>query len=163
MRPFDYLQDTIIQSNEKVFQNVYIPRTLDEIYDHEADVAKMRKGENLVYQSVTGLHVTNPVVNGEVLERIACGGGNDGDERNNEEEDDGESINLEEDKTKFLDEHSQENSDSETSFTKKSHLKKDEDRMVKKERKKAVKEEKREARKTKMPKSLKKQKTKIKK
>ncbi len=140
LRPADYLEDAQIQSNDQVFQNVYIPRTLDEVEDHEGDVAKIRKGENpdLLYQAVTGLEVSTTEV--EVLLDTEDDSSNEGTD------DDGS------------------DSQSEREFqVKRSTLKKNEDPEVKKERKRLAREEKKEKRKTKMPKSVKKSKTKVKK
>lgn len=45
------------QNEEEVFRQVYIPRTLNEVYDAERDVEKVRRGEGnkLIYASLTGL------------------------------------------------------------------------------------------------------------
>ena len=144
LRPADYLENAQIQSNDQVFQNVYIPRTLDEVDDHEGDVAKIRKGENpdLLYQAVTGLEVEKVVLSTTEVEVLL-----DTDDSSNEGTDDDGS-----------------DSQSEKEFqVKKSTLKKNEDPEVKKERKRLAREEKKEKRKTKMPKSVKKSKTKMKK
>ncbi|PLW53840.1 hypothetical protein PCANC_03569 [Puccinia coronata f. sp. avenae] len=44
-------------NDEAVFRHAYIPRTLNEVYDAERDVEKLRKGEGkqLIYASLTGL------------------------------------------------------------------------------------------------------------
>lgn len=43
--------------NEAVFRHAYIPRTLNEVYDAERDVEKVRagRGKELIYASLTGL------------------------------------------------------------------------------------------------------------
>ncbi|KAJ3272352.1 hypothetical protein HDV01_005786 [Terramyces sp. JEL0728] len=142
-RPDDYLDDSVIQSNEQVFKNVYIPRTLEEIVTAERDVETVKKGGQLVYESVTGLNVAEAVRNQEV----------ESEEHDDElSSDDGESDDSESD-----DGESDKEGDPEK---KKSRLKKDEDREAKNERKRLTREQKKLKRETKIPKSLKKRKTK---
>ncbi|KAJ3327381.1 hypothetical protein HDU91_004395, partial [Kappamyces sp. JEL0680] len=146
-RPKDYLNDAKVKSNDEVFKNVYIPRTLDEVDDHELDVAKVLKGESpdLVYQVVTGLDVdklSKPVSAALVEEEIDVSfSGSDSSSSDSEAGQSGDDDFKE----------------------KKSTLKKHEDPEAKKERKRLAKDEKKEKRKTKIPKALKKQKTKAKK
>jgi RIO kinase 1 len=141
----------VVQSNEKVFQNVYIPRTLEEIDSHEVDVANVIDGKDvdLVYQTVTGLNVAE-AVRRKVVEFDLEDYSDDGFEKV-------EVVDIAEadcDEKDGSSEGSEESSDPD--FTKRSNLKKDEDRDEKKERKNLVKEAKREKRKTKMPKAQKK-------
>ena len=169
------MKDSIVDSNEQVFQNVYIPRTLDEIDDHEADVAKILKGEtpDLVYQSVTGLNVAKvvqdrsskkeeelsiTVARQEAFTSKAKGiiGESDGGSSDSEKENENEEPSDADDE----DAESEEGEDDQPFKKNCSNLKKNEDKAAKKARKAAVKDEKREARKTKMPKAMKKQKTK---
>eukprot|EP00842_Homolaphlyctis_polyrhiza_P006467 jgi/Hompol1/6821/HPOL_001136-RA len=58
-RPATYLDSAQVQSNEQVFKNVYIPRSLVEIQSIEDDIQKMRQGDDddLLYKSVTGIQV----------------------------------------------------------------------------------------------------------
>jgi RIO kinase 1 len=46
-RPIGYLADAKVQADEQVFKNIYIPRTLDEIDIHDADlmVKQAKRGE----------------------------------------------------------------------------------------------------------------------
>ncbi|KAA1087428.1 protein kinase rio1 [Puccinia graminis f. sp. tritici] len=50
-------QEQANSNDEAVFRHAYIPRTLNEVYDAERDVEKLRKGEGkqLIYASLTGL------------------------------------------------------------------------------------------------------------
>ncbi|KAH6568468.1 hypothetical protein BASA61_000482 [Batrachochytrium salamandrivorans] len=61
-RPSTYLDDNTVQSNEQVFKNVFIPRTLDEIQTAETDIQKIRDGDDgdILYKMVTGLKVETP-------------------------------------------------------------------------------------------------------
>ncbi|KAI8898985.1 RIO1 family-domain-containing protein [Globomyces pollinis-pini] len=147
-RPTNYLENSTIQSNEQVFKNVYIPRTLEEIIDHEADIEKARKGieNDLVYESVTGLSLQ------DAIKPTENGDGRQPSELSSDQE-------VDEDGS----DHSDSESSDEDKFSKTSNLKKHEDKESKKERKQLVKEQKKAKRQTKMPKSLKKRKTKSKK
>lgn len=147
-RSDDYLLDPVIQSNEKVFQKLYIPRTLEEIDSHEVDVANVIDGKNvdLVYESVTGLNVAEAV-----RKQVVALEDSDDEFEKVEIEELNESL---EEHAASPDEDSEESSDPD--FTKRSNLKKDEDRDEKRERKNLAKEAKREKRKTKMPKAQKK-------
>ncbi|GAA5944643.1 hypothetical protein JCM3775_005863 [Rhodotorula graminis] len=70
-------------SDEAVFAQAYIPRTLDQVYDAERDVEKVLRGEGkgLIYADITG--VANIHLGGG-------GGGKKGDEE--EEENEGEVV-----------------------------------------------------------------------
>lgn len=74
-RPSNYLEDSELQVKEQVFQNIYIPRTLDEIDDHEADVEKLKKGEklDLIYETVTGFNASEAIAK-TVVEEVASDG-----------------------------------------------------------------------------------------
>jgi RIO kinase 1 len=121
---------------------------LEEIESHEVDVANVIDGNDvdLVYETVTGLNVAEAV-----RKQIVEVDESDGVLEQNEEDSVAENDGL------GLDNQSEASIQSnDRDFTKRSHLKKDEDRDEKKERKNLVKEAKREKRKTKMPKSQKK-------
>ena len=47
----------ILQVSEEVFKHVFIPRTLDEVvtYERDADMVAKGQGEDLAYQTVTGM------------------------------------------------------------------------------------------------------------
>ncbi|OAV98292.1 Atypical/RIO/RIO1 protein kinase [Puccinia triticina 1-1 BBBD Race 1] len=53
----DHGQSAQNSNDEAVFRHAYIPRTLNEVYDAERDVEKLRKGEGkqLIYASLAGL------------------------------------------------------------------------------------------------------------
>lgn len=43
------------QIENEVFKNIYIPKRLTEVIDVERDIRKAKSGENLIYQTITGL------------------------------------------------------------------------------------------------------------
>lgn len=112
----------------------YIPKSLDDVNNPEADVAKITSGQDtgdMLYQTITGLKDALPKVEEQQIEVDA-----------EEEEEDGGS-----------EEGSEEESEEE--------LGPEDKKAARKEHKKKVKEEKRESRKTKTPKSVKKRKKKV--
>jgi RIO kinase 1 len=46
-RPAGYLDEALVQSEEQVFKNVYIPRTLEEIPANEMDSRGLEKGDKM--------------------------------------------------------------------------------------------------------------------
>ena len=138
------------EENDKIFQNIHIPRTLQEIgiKDMEKDFEKMKnkgKEEDLLYAKLTGVMLNNQEQgeNNNKLQRI--------NENLNESE---EEINITE-KNNDSDENESE-SESEKSKKKVGGKQKYEG-LSKSERKEKVKDEKREKRKNKMSKKVKKQ------
>lgn len=119
-----------------MFQNVYIPRTLDEVDSHEVDVAMIRKGENpdLLYKTVTGLDLMAVMKEEIPVEESVDGTSGDSESEESNSEEDEERV-------------------------KTSHLKKHEDKDDKKERKRLTKDAKKAKRAIKMPKKVKKQHT----
>jgi len=87
--------DRVQDQDDAVFMRSYIPRSLNEVYDPERDVARLKRGEgkDLIYGDLTGVVEANEektaVVKGEVV------GGDVGDvseeeESSEEEEESGE-------------------------------------------------------------------------
>lgn len=117
----------------------YIPKSLDDVNNPEADVAKITSGQDtgdMLYQTITGLKDALPKVEEQQIEVDA-----EEEEEEKEEEDGGS------------EEGSEEESEEE--------LGPEDKKAARKEHKKKVKEEKRESRKTKTPKSVKKRKKKV--
>ncbi|KAJ3032356.1 hypothetical protein HK097_005275, partial [Rhizophlyctis rosea] len=150
-RPSTYLQSADVQVEEEVFKNVFIPRTLEDVavVDAERDVQRVKEGnatsEDLIYQKVTGLAISQPQQPPKPATSAPLPTPqeeHDSEASGSESEDDDEDSEDEEDQ-------------------KGGRLKKDEDKDAKKERKKAVKEERREKRKNKIPKAVKKRKEKV--
>ncbi|TPX33449.1 hypothetical protein SmJEL517_g03652 [Synchytrium microbalum] len=141
------------QVDEAVFQQTYIPRTLDQVrmQDIEGDVdAVMRgDGDSLIYKSVTGLVTKQP--QSSVSK----------DTTPNPTADTSASIEESGSSTGSDNDNGSENSESDDDDSSNRRLlKKDEDKDLKKERKRQVKEENRLKRLEKVPKSVKKRKVK---
>ena len=140
------------KANEQVFKQVFIPRSLEEVVDHETDVQKLRDGEidmvmlfnPVVYKAMAGLDIN------QILDPIAEAV--DGETTDTLEADSEESITE--------NEYDQNDCESPKQGTPKAGLKKNEDKSIKKERKKLVRDVKAQKRMEKVPKALKKQKTK---
>uniref|UniRef100_A0A1B0CJV8 Serine/threonine-protein kinase RIO1 n=1 Tax=Lutzomyia longipalpis TaxID=7200 RepID=A0A1B0CJV8_LUTLO len=127
---------------EEVFQNVFIPKRLDEVVHYERDIrrAKAGEGDQLLYKTITGLSATLEVKNvPDILKRDTE------DADSSEFSEDHDDYDEEDDESKF----------------KNSARPRDESPESKKARKKAVKDAKAEKRKTKVPKHVKKRKEKI--
>lgn len=162
--------------DEKVFRQVYIPRTLEEVYDFERDAAKVHRGEgqNLIYKDLLagGATVGTDKEDGGVkISHEVSGEDEAGTEEEDEEED-------EEDEDEGEEEVDDDGNPMKKEFKEKAPRgKKHEDKEEKKvsyfssqlplrlfcslhglaqAHKAKVKEEKREARKQKMPKHIKK-------
>lgn len=118
-----------------VFRQQYIPKTLEQVYDIERDVEKVRSGmgDDLVYRDLLADQSKPPAGEDEVSESEASGTESEsGDESEEKGKDEG-------------------------TFTKKPPRgKKHQDKEAKREHKKQVKEEKRQQRAKKMPKHVKK-------
>jgi RIO kinase 1 len=139
--------------DDAVFLKSFIPRTLNEVYDPERDVDKLKRGEgdDLIYAKHTGILDINPVAsNAEaplgkqdapLVQQEE--GDDDGDSDGDEDEDENESEDEEEGEKVGFEKRQP-----------RGH--RHEDKDAKKGRKKAAKEEAREKRKTKMPKAEKK-------
>ncbi|KZO96873.1 RIO1-domain-containing protein [Calocera viscosa TUFC12733] len=138
-------------NDDEVFLQSYIPRTLNEVYDPERDVARLQRGEGkeLIYGDLTGVVKINEAAKEMEKLKVANakpgsipnGNGGEEEERSEEEEDSGSSSADEAGGT-FED--------------RAPRGKRHEDREAKRERKKTVKEEARERRKHKLPKAEKK-------
>ncbi|KAK7204273.1 RIO1 family-domain-containing protein [Myxozyma melibiosi] len=115
-------------SDDAVFREMYIPQTLEQVYDIERDVAKISlgEGEDLVYKDLVN-------INGDGTR----------DEEHEDEDESGDDS----------DDDSERSFEERPKVLK---GKRYEDKDEKKERKKATKEQKKEKRQTKMPKHLKK-------
>lgn len=149
---------------DAVFRHAYIPRTLNEVYDPERDVALVLKGEgdDLIYAGVAGVANKlpapdqDPKPNGTGTDvRFAKGTKKfDGSEDEDEEGvQSGPSTSEDEDE-----DGSEDGEDGISKDDQRPRGHRFEDKEAKKERKKAVKEEQREKRQNKMPKSVKKRK-----
>ena len=140
------------KANEQVFKQVFIPRSLEEVVDHETDIQNLRDGDvdmvllfnQVVYKAMAGLDIN------QILDPIAEAV--DGDTTDTLEADSQESITE--------NEYDQNDFERPKQGTPKAGLKKDEDKSEKKERKKLVRDAKAQKRMEKVPKALKKQKTK---
>ncbi|KAJ6613295.1 RIO1 family-domain-containing protein [Mycena sp. CBHHK59/15] len=138
---------------DAVFLKSYIPRSLNEVYDPERDVAVLRRGDasGLIYADTLGL--VAPLDAAEPRVRFADGRDYKGDDS------DGESSDADEDGDRDADADPQESSDDDEPpgfEERKPRGHRHEDPDAKKERKKAVKAEAKEKRKNKMPKAEKK-------
>ncbi|KAJ8328006.1 Serine/threonine-protein kinase rio1 [Batrachochytrium dendrobatidis] len=176
-RPSTYLEDSTVQSNEQVFKNVYIPRTLDEIQTVEADIKKMEDGDDadIMYKAVTGIAIEHKLVDRAVIiptvsEHSSSSAGTllAPDKLATEASSNSSPLpsELESDESESNESDSEQDEDSDETSRKykgtpASKQKKFEDKEAKKERHRLVKEAKREKRKTKMPKSVKKRKEKM--
>ncbi|KAJ5720707.1 uncharacterized protein N7483_008641 [Penicillium malachiteum] len=118
-----------------VFRQQYIPQTLEQVYDVERDVEKIRDGggNDLVYGDLLATNKSKPVADGEDVDSDASGGVSLSDSESDEDE---------EEKDPFA--------------PKQPRGKRFEDKDAKRDHKAKVKEEKREQRAKKMPKHLKK-------
>lgn len=150
-------------AEDQVFRQSYIPRTLNEVYDPERDVARVAKGEGdqLIYANIAGVvapkesntpSVPSKTVRIDTDEGVvkASPRNEDGEDTSEEDGDDGS-------------EDSEDDSDEEDEDDGRVKVlkgKKFEDKDAKKERKNAAKEAQREKRKEKIPKSVKKAKVK---
>ncbi|KZZ91800.1 serine/threonine-protein kinase RIO1 [Moelleriella libera RCEF 2490] len=131
-----------LEVDNEVFRNQYIPQTLEQVYNIEKDVQKLKLGEgnDLVYKNLLADQVVQPKAGNENGEESTAGS----DDESNE----GVSLSSGED---------DDESGDESQFDKgRPRGRKFEDKDEKKQHKQAVKEAKREKRKEKMPKHLKK-------
>jgi RIO kinase 1 len=139
-------REAAAEMDDTVFRQQYIPQTLEQVYDIERDVERLKlgEGESLVYKDLLAQSGPKPAVDGEDGE---ASGSTDEDGEEGEEEDDSE-VEVDEDgepiRRRKWDEDARPRG------------KRFEDKDEKKAHKVLVKEEKREQRATKMPKHLKK-------
>ncbi|KAK2604072.1 hypothetical protein N8I77_007031 [Diaporthe amygdali] len=128
-----------LEVDNEVFRNQYIPQTLEQVYDIEADGQKLGtgQGDSLVYRSLLADQV---VLSKD--DKAGTGEAAEGSAGSDDESDDGASLN----------ESGSESGEDDSRPRGKRFLDKDEKRA----HKQAVKESKREKRKEKMPKSVKK-------
>lgn len=148
--------------NEEVFMQVYIPRTLDQVFDAEKDMNRAGKGElrDTFYQSVTGLRLDLGGAQAvpALLQKDATSGNNNDDEAKETEKTD--------ENNNDSDSASDDDSDDSEAEKKESNGKEEgkdgepPKELTKKEQKKLVKEMNREKRKTKIPKHIKRSKRK---
>jgi len=132
---------------DSVFLQSYIPRTLNEVYDPERDVAAVRRGEGkeLIYANTIG--IVDIKADGDVIEDQAKEEPENGHSQGSSDAE-GESSSSESDDS---------GSGNEGGFVQRqARGHRHEDREAKKERKKAAKAEAREKRQHKMPKADKK-------
>ncbi|BGP50129.1 Serine/threonine-protein kinase rio1 [Rhodotorula kratochvilovae] len=130
-------------SDEAVFAQAYIPRTLDDVYDVERDVERVLRGEGdgLIYADITGVaSIHKKGEEGEDAGKAPVGEGEAGSDGDSDEgSEDGDSDG--------------EDSDDEEGKVRRPRGKKHEDKDEKKKRKQETKEKAREKRSTKMKKS----------
>ncbi|KAG8763642.1 protein kinase rio1, partial [Ceratobasidium sp. 428] len=131
------------EQDDAVFLKSYIPRTLNDVYDPERDIARLQRGEgkDLIYGDLTGVVQVN--------EGAAA-------DKREENTDEGDSETGEGDSDESAQEGEEGVGNGDTFVEKRPRGKRHEDKDAKKERKKAAKEEAREKRKHKMPKAEKK-------
>ena len=139
-------REAAAEMDDTVFRQQYIPQTLEQVYDIERDVERLKlgEGESLVYKDLLAQSGPKPAVEGEEGE---TSGSTDEDGEEGEEEDDSE-VEVDEDGEPIRRRKWDENA--------RPRGKRFEDKDEKKAHKVLVKEEKREQRATKMPKHLKK-------
>ncbi|KAF8798965.1 RIO1-domain-containing protein [Phlegmacium glaucopus] len=154
------------EHEDLVFLRSFIPRTLNEVYDPERDVEKVRRGDTdgLIYAETIGL-VSQSRLNGEDIEQptkkthdserptaVICRD-DETEEQVDQAGDETESASTEDDD---LDDEEEEGKLKEGFVERKPRGHRHEDKESKKERKKLVKAEAKEKRKQKMPKAEKK-------
>lgn len=153
------------EAEDQIFKQSYIPRTLNEVYDPERDVARVAKGEGdqLIYANIAQVVAPKDTPASTVPSKTVRIATEDGTVKASPRNGDGEDMSTDEEEDGSSD-GSEEGSDEEDGEDdgRVKHLKgkKHEDKDAKKERKQAAKEEKREKRKEKIPKSVKKAKIK---
>lgn len=150
--------------DESVFMKAYIPRTLDQVYDPERDVAVLNRGggDNLIYKDLIGV-VPSHDEDGQPPPAAAARGVRFEGARPEDEDEggDGEATDPPDSEASSDEEAEEgEGAEGEGFVERKPRGHRHEDKGDKKERKKAVKEEARERRKQKMPKAEKKKKIK---
>ncbi|KNE96691.1 Atypical/RIO/RIO1 protein kinase [Puccinia striiformis f. sp. tritici PST-78] len=149
-------------NDEAVFRHAYIPRTLNEVYDAERDVEKLRKGEGkqLIYASLTGLTPSsqNKTQKPKALNPLQSL--QDPDDHKAEETGSSTGSESEDDDGQSDDQNEQSDNDSNEVdpliFASKPRGHRFESKDDKKERKSLVKEQQRDKRKQKIPKGTKK-------
>ncbi|KNZ50851.1 atypical/RIO/RIO1 protein kinase [Puccinia sorghi] len=134
-------------NDEAVFRHAYIPRTLNEVYDAERDVEKLRKGEGkqLIYASLTGL-APSPQQKLQLSEIKPT--------QENDHEEDEDDVDEEADADQTDEDSHADDDGSLFHSTPRGH--RFEPKDEKKQRKQLVKEQQRDRRKQKLPKSTKK-------
>jgi RIO kinase 1 len=139
-------REAAAEMDDTVFRQQYIPQTLEQVYDIERDVERLKlgEGESLIYKDLLAQSGPKPAVDGEDGE---ASGSTDEDGEEGEEEDDSE-VEVDEDGVPIRRRKWDEDA--------RPRGKRFEDKDEKKAHKVLVKEEKREQRATKMPKHLKK-------
>ncbi|KAF9046586.1 RIO1 family-domain-containing protein [Panaeolus papilionaceus] len=141
---------------DSVFFHSFIPRTLNEVFDPERDVEKLKRGDDLIYADTIGIVADKPKnTDGAIRENTTATKVTFASDPL--EENSGEDSGTEEDREGGSDLEEDEASGSEGGHReKKPKGHKHEDKEAKKERKKQVKAEAKEKRKNKMPKAEKK-------
>ncbi|KAJ2227979.1 Serine/threonine-protein kinase rio1 [Coemansia sp. RSA 1722] len=167
-----------LRSDDEVFRQSYIPRTLEEVVDYERDVKKINEGksEELIYNKLVGLKLSSantPIPEETTATADSSSGSKDSDTRRVRFEDVGaakQDAQIQEEAaannedggngSDSDDGEDSEESEDEDDEGERRHAgsKRPEDKDAKREHKQAVKEAKREKRKIKMPKAVKKRK-----
>lgn len=140
------LDPKLIQVEEEVFKNSYIPQRLDQVIDYEREVEKFQQGEDLLYKTLTGMRRVeeNEKAKNESEDSDSASSGDD-DSENGE----------------FVGDENDDYESEQKKVRKPLGRPKDETVDEKRERKKAVKDAAREKRKDKVPKHVKRRKEKI--
>ncbi|KAK9896546.1 RIO1-domain-containing protein [Cystobasidium minutum MCA 4210] len=153
------------EAEDQVFKQSYIPRTLNEVYDPERDVARVSKGEGdqLIYANIAGVVAPKESASNAAPPKTVRISTDEGVVKSSPRNEDGEDTSEEEGEDEDDSEASGSGSgeeDEDDERVKVPKGKKFEDKDAKKERKQAAKEAQREKRKDKIPKSVKKAKVK---
>lgn len=77
----EWLKEPSDKTDDAVFMESYIPRTLAEVYDPERDVDVLKRGggDELIYAGVTGLKLAHESANAKEREKESVGAGVDVD------------------------------------------------------------------------------------
>lgn len=148
------------QIAQHVFRNAYIPRRLEEVTHFERDAARLASGvpvEGVYYQTVTGLQQDLSVRQEPTL--LVAGGAADAAAADSGDASPGSSGDDSEEEGDDSEEGSSGSEEEGGEFEERKKVSKEEVRAARKANKSAVKEQAREKRKEKMPKHIKKQKT----
>ncbi|XP_062555426.1 serine/threonine-protein kinase RIO1 [Armigeres subalbatus] len=136
---------------EEVFKQIFIPKTLHDVYDIEKDIFEKKNKDELVYKKITGLDANLKVAeNPEILHQ-----------ENNQDQSIKADMSSQEETSES--ENSDDDGENNTEISKKSAVIRDKNETAeeRKARKKAIKDEKAEKRKTKVKKHIKKRKEKL--
>ncbi|KAI3806980.1 hypothetical protein L1987_22900 [Smallanthus sonchifolius] len=147
---------------DAVFIQSYIPKTLDNVKNAEADVMRLTSGQDtgdMYYQTITGLKHARLIEEQQHQETNLPEDSRADSTQHSNSQDHGPQTETDEDNDDSEDDNDDDHDDE--SFSGNEKLTDLDKKAARKENKKKVKEEKREARKTKVPKAVKKKKKKL--